>query len=60
MTTELVKEVIGKPIQKLDNTNIKQAHRDEYQDQTLGFRFRMPLGAVVVMSILQKCRKKVK
>ena len=37
---------LGNILQKLDNTNIKQAQVMKHQNQTLGFRFRMPLGAV--------------
>ena len=60
MTTELVKEAIGKLIQKLDNTNIKQAQVLSHQDQTLGFRFRMPLGAVCSDEYIAEMQKKSK
>jgi hypothetical protein len=60
MTTELVKEVVGKLIQKLDNTNINTGTSNEYQDQTLGFRFRMPLGAVCSDEYIAEMQKKSK
>ena len=47
MTTELlVKEVFLNLTQKLDQRDYKSGTSDEWQDQRVGFRFRMPLGAV--------------
>ena len=56
-----VKEVVLNLIQKLDKDEYKTGTSDENQDQMLGFRFRMPLGAVpVMMNILQSNKRKVK
>ena len=60
MTTELVKEVVGKLIQKLDNTNIKQAQVMSIKIKHLGFRFRMPLGAVCDDEYIAEMQKKSK
>ena len=48
------------PYAEINQRDYKSGISNEYQDQRLGFRFRMPLGVFVVMSILLNKKRKIK
>ena len=43
---------------KLDKENLKQVRSDEYQDQMVGFRFRIPIGATCDDEYIAEQQKK--
>ena len=48
------------PYAEMNQRDYKSGTSDEYQDQRVGFRFRMPLGAVCDEDYIAEQRKKSK